>query len=48
MEESASFSFSCTWFNPDDHEVTYGGSANDEMCFVFGYYYPAESFPVCL
>ena len=33
--------FSCTWFNESDEAVGYGGSAEDEMCMMFGYYYPA-------
>ena len=37
------FEFSCTWYNDSPHPVTYGGTAQDEMCMMFGYYYPAES-----
>jgi hypothetical protein len=33
--------FSCTWKNDDAHAVGYGDTAADEMCMVFGYYFPA-------
>jgi hypothetical protein len=41
--------YGCTWTNESDDVIHYGGSAyDDEMCFVFGYYYPIEKLPVCL
>jgi hypothetical protein len=33
--------FSCTWFNETSEAITYGETADDEMCMMFGYYYPA-------
>ena len=33
--------FSCTWFNETTSTITYGETAEDEMCMFFGYYYPA-------
>lgn len=33
--------FSCTWVNDDDRTIEYGDLASDEMCIIFGYYYPA-------
>lgn len=39
--------FHCTYENRDDHIVTYGGSATDEMCFVFGYYFPKVGLIPC-
>ncbi|MGE0550963.1 MAG: hypothetical protein AB7R00_28120 [Kofleriaceae bacterium] len=33
--------FSCTWFNETAAPIKYGETANDEMCMMFGYYYPA-------
>jgi hypothetical protein len=33
--------FSCTWFNETDAPIRYGETADDEMCMMFGYYYPA-------
>jgi len=32
---------SCTWFNESGKTITYGESGQDEMCIMFGYYYPA-------
>lgn len=40
--------FRCTYQNDDDFEVTYGGSATDEMCFLFGYYYPKVGLIPCI
>jgi hypothetical protein len=31
--------FTCAWENPDDHAVHFGVTAEDEMCFVTGYFY---------
>lgn len=33
--------FTCEWTNPTDSDVGFGPSYNDEMCFVFGFVYPA-------
>ncbi len=33
--------FTCNWANPTDTAVKFGQSYDDEMCFVFGYFYPA-------
>jgi len=33
--------FSCTWFNETGSTIKYGETADDEMCMMFGYYYPA-------
>jgi hypothetical protein len=33
--------FSCTWVNETTRTITYGETAEDEMCMMFGYYYPA-------
>jgi len=34
--------FTCAWDNPDDHEVHFGVTSEDEMCFVTGYFYPDD------
>ena len=36
------FRFTCSWQNPDDHEVNFGVTTEDEMCFVAGYFYPDD------
>jgi hypothetical protein len=32
----------CTWHNPEDHEVTFGPETTDEMCFAIGFFYRDE------
>ena len=36
------FTYACTYKNDNDYEVKYGGEADDEMCMLVGYYYPAN------
>jgi hypothetical protein len=36
------FKFQCDWFNASTSAVSFGESANDEMCFFWAYYYPAQ------
>lgn len=43
------FSFTCDWDNTSDSTVSFGESANDEMCFFWAYYYPSQGgSKVCL
>jgi hypothetical protein len=42
------FHFSCTWNNLSPNLVTFGESANQEMCFFWTYYYPSVGPFVCL
>jgi Copper type II ascorbate-dependent monooxygenase, C-terminal domain len=43
------FSFTCNWDNTSDNTVSFGESANDEMCFFWAYYYPSQGgSKVCL
>ncbi|MCK6547330.1 hypothetical protein L6R52_15875 [Myxococcota bacterium] len=39
--------FTCTYDNRDDFTVRYGADAADEMCFLFGYYYPKVGLIPC-
>jgi hypothetical protein len=41
------FDFTCTWNNTSSQTVTFGESANDEMCFFWAYYYPSQGSKVC-
>ncbi len=41
------FRFTCAWNNTSNTEVTFGESANDEMCFFWAYYYPSKGAFVC-
>ncbi len=33
-------SFECEYQNDLDHTVTFGDTTKDEMCNIFGFYYP--------
>jgi hypothetical protein len=39
--------FECSWTNTSNQSVTFGESANDEMCFFWAYYYPSQGSKVC-
>jgi hypothetical protein len=44
------FRFTCTWFNSNPAgtpPITFGESANNEMCFFWAYYYPNHGARVC-
>jgi hypothetical protein len=41
------FAYDCTWNNPTPNPVTFGESFNDEMCFLWHYYYPSQGFQAC-
>jgi hypothetical protein len=41
------FRFSCAWNNLSDQPVSFGESAEDEMCFFWAYYYPSAGSLVC-
>ncbi|MDP6933064.1 MAG: hypothetical protein QGG40_09115 [Myxococcota bacterium] len=36
--------FTCSWENSTDQDVTFGETTEDEMCFVFGFHWPASGF----
>ena len=41
MTAGQGLTFTCEWTNDTDRNVKFGQTADDEMCFVFGYVYPA-------
>lgn len=41
-------SYRCEWNNTTDMQVGFGESANDEMCFVWLYYFPSHGFEMCV
>ena len=43
MGATDGFRLTCKYNNVTDDTVTFGTSATDEMCFVYGYFYPATS-----
>lgn len=40
--------FECKWNNPTPDTVTFGEGFNDEMCFLWHYYFPSQGFQICL
>jgi hypothetical protein len=40
--------FQCKWNNTTPNTVTFGESFNDEMCFVWQYYFPSQGFQLCV
>jgi hypothetical protein len=42
------FKFTCDWNNTSSSAVSFGESANDEMCFFWAYYYPSQGAKVCV
>jgi hypothetical protein len=42
------FNFTCDWTNTSNNTVSFGESANNEMCFFWAYYYPSQGARVCM
>ena len=47
VPDSGGFNFTCSWNNTTDQQVSFGESANAEMCFFWAYYYPSQGARVC-
>lgn len=45
--QGGGFSFTCEYKNTSSNKVTFGESANQEMCFFWAYYYPSKGAKVC-
>lgn len=45
---SKGLAFECKWNNTTPNAVTFGEGFNDEMCFVWQYYYPSQGFQLCV
>ena len=39
--------FTCNYENTDAYQVDFGDSADDEMCYLLGYYYPGPDTIIC-
>ncbi len=46
--EGSGVNIECTWQNTSEHGVGFGESANDEMCFMWAYYYPSQGYKLCV
>ncbi|MFO0760681.1 MAG: hypothetical protein U0359_29655 [Byssovorax sp.] len=42
------FAFQCQWQNNTPKDVHFGEGFNDEMCFLWHFYYPSQGFQMCL
>jgi hypothetical protein len=40
--------FQCKWNNTTPNPVQFGEGFNDEMCFLWQYYFPSQGFQICL
>jgi hypothetical protein len=45
---SKGLAYQCTWSNVTTTTVKFGESFNDEMCFLWHYYYPTQGFQYCI
>ncbi len=45
---SRGLAFECNWTNPTASDVKFGEGFNDEMCFLWQYYYPSQGFQLCI
>ncbi|MEP7120368.1 MAG: hypothetical protein ABJE95_05650 [Byssovorax sp.] len=45
---TAGLAFQCKWKNTTPNPVKFGEGFNDEMCFLWQYYYPSQGFQICL
>lgn len=41
------FAYQCAWKNTTAKTVKLGEGFNDEMCFLWHYYYPSQGFQIC-
>jgi hypothetical protein len=46
--ENKGFTYDCHWHNTSASQVNFGESFNDEMCFLWHYYYPSQGFQYCV
>ena len=42
------FRYRCTWKNTSNKSLSFGESANQEMCFLWAYYYPSKGYRMCV
>jgi hypothetical protein len=44
VRDGQAFRYTCTYDNPTNTNITFGEGANQEMCFLWAYYYPDMGF----
>ena len=47
MQAGHGLRFVCSYLNDTGQTVSFGESANSEMCFIWAYYYPDAGFQIC-
>ena len=45
---SMGLAYQCLWKNTTATDVKFGEGFNDEMCFLWQYYYPSQGFQLCV
>jgi hypothetical protein len=50
FENGEGFRYRCSWENTSDKNISFGESANQEMCFFWAYYYsnPSKGYRMCI
>lgn len=48
MFSNKGLAFQCKWNNTTPNPVKFGEGYNDEMCFLWQYYFPSQGFQICL
>src|SRR5262249_10322482 len=48
MRGPKGLSYDCKWVNTTPNLITFGESANNEMCFLWHYYFPSKGFQLCI
>ena len=46
--DSEGLAYRCEWNNTTNQQVGFGEDFDDEMCFLWAYYYPSDGFDICL
>jgi hypothetical protein len=48
FEDRRGLAYQCEWDNTTGSPVGFGEGFNDEMCFLWMYYYPSRGFDICV
>ena len=48
FQNNSGFQYRCSYNNTSGGQVGFGESANQEMCFLWAYYYPSQGYRLCV
>jgi hypothetical protein len=48
FDSGEGLAYRCQWSNPTNKTIGFGESVDDEMCFLWLYYYPSRGFDICV